>query len=361
MKPAPIPYHRTVTLQAEAAVAKRFAVVLARVGARAASTVRAEKMAKAEGDDVDRILGGIDLSDLEGQGAGLGADIVPVVEDSVAAALVQIGPDDADGLTDVVNGRAVAAAKAGAAEKVAGITDATREMLRQTIEDGLANNLGMPALANEIEKSYAFSPERAELIAATEVSRANSEASLASYQAVAASGVPVRKVWLAEPGCCPVCEANQAAGAIALDDAFPGGGACPPQHPRCRCAISPVVGEAGDDAQDQDGDSDVDQDDDEMAAAARAIDLNKSVSSDDLLAPYRAQASRYVALRKVLIKFGAAIDAADALAKTDGSVGMMKVQIETARAIKRIDDYLAQPLPMPAEILLGLVAVQGNA
>ena len=90
-------------------------------------------------------------------------------------------------------------------------------MLRATIADDLAAGKTTDEIADDIAEHYAFSPERAAVIAATEVSRANSEAALESYQAAAAAGVPVRKRWLAEADCCDVCSGNAAAGPIDLD------------------------------------------------------------------------------------------------------------------------------------------------
>ena len=37
--------------------------------------------------------------------------------------------------------------------------------------------------------------------------------------------------------CCDDCEANEAAGLIDLDEAFPSGDDSPPAHPNCRCTV----------------------------------------------------------------------------------------------------------------------------
>ena len=45
--------------------------------------------------------------------------------------------------------------------------------MKDIIADGLAENIGMDAIADNIRDAYAFSEDRAELIARTEVAMAN--------------------------------------------------------------------------------------------------------------------------------------------------------------------------------------------
>ena len=271
--PEPIPFDRLATAKAEAAIGGRLTKALATIGAEVAKALRkAEKVAKASPDDsdpdeddrvrrrADDIVNEFDLGSLYAEAEPIGVNLEDVVTDTVARAVAQVGPDDSAGLVNQVNARAVAIAQERAAELVGmhfdadgklvpsddaemAITDSTRDMLRATIADDLAAGKTTDEIADDIAQHYAFSPERAAVIAATEVSRANSMAAQESYQAAADAGVPVKKRWLAEADCCDVCSANQAAGAIDLDDTFPSGDDTPPGHPNCRCSLTPVVGE----------------------------------------------------------------------------------------------------------------------
>jgi SPP1 gp7 family putative phage head morphogenesis protein len=120
------------------------------------------------------------------------------------------------------------------------ITDSTRDMLRETISNSLEEGPTVKDLAAAIEDSAAFSADRAELIARTEIATAHNEGSLDGYKAASAAGIAIQKEWLDSDG-CDECSENADAGPIDLDDTFPSGDDCPPAHPNCRCAISPVV------------------------------------------------------------------------------------------------------------------------
>ncbi|PJI53679.1 hypothetical protein CTI14_25150 [Methylobacterium radiotolerans] len=185
-------------------------------------------------------------------------ELEAVAADAGRRALAQIGAASREELVDRVNTRAVAAARARAAEMVGMrfdadgrlvpsadarmvITEATRDRLRETIASGLERNLGLDAIAEAIEADYAFSKERAARIAEYEVAGANGTASLESYRGAVEDGIAVCKAWWAEDGCCAVCQANADAGAIELEDAFPSGDDATPAHPSCRCVVVPVV------------------------------------------------------------------------------------------------------------------------
>ncbi|UHC14353.1 phage portal protein [Methylobacterium currus] len=267
-RPDPVPFDRPATRRAIRAITGRLADALARIRdeavvaarglgtlAKAASDPEDEEQARREADDlVDRV----DLSDLSGLAPGLADELAGVASDTVRRTMAQVGADSLDTLVDQVNAGAVAQARARAAALVGmrwdedgelveakrasyRIDETTRTSLRETIASGLTRNIGSDAIADEIEASYAFSPERALTIAETEVATVNGQASLESYHAARAGGLGVRKIWFAEPGCCAVCEANAEAGPIDLDDEFPSGDDTTPAHPKCRCVVSPVI------------------------------------------------------------------------------------------------------------------------
>jgi hypothetical protein len=221
------------------------------VANRVMKVMRTAGLEKAEslGADIEDMLAAIEVGDFEGLMAILQADGEAFAEDTMNRALAQVGIADTDKLFDQVNELAVKFTQQHAADLVTEITESTRNMLRGTIEEGLAQNLGMNAMADAIQTAYAFSPERALLIAKTEVAFANSHAALVSYQEAQADGVDVKKEWLVGSEPCNRCLENQAAGPIPLDKAFPSGDLATPGHPRCECATSPVVGESDDEAQ----------------------------------------------------------------------------------------------------------------
>lgn len=270
------PFSREIISTAETAIAGMLTKALARVAAKAGDMLKSEfgKLAKAdpppdESDQTDRgdriaddISIHIDLSDLQDAAPAIGDELATVAADTVTGGFAQLGVEDRVDLVNQVNDRAVDAARDRAAELVGmtknadgeyvvssntemAITDTTREALRTTIADGLADNIGVQALIEVISDSFAFSPKRAATIARTEVSRVNGMASLMSYVAIQATGVTVKKSWLVAPtGCCDICGANAAQGPIKLETAFESGDQFPPAHVNCRCALSPVVGDA---------------------------------------------------------------------------------------------------------------------
>lgn len=122
------------------------------------------------------------------------------------------------------------------------ITDETRagvkSLVQQAIDEGWSNQ----KLRAGLRDAYAFSGDRAEVIARTETAFADSEGNLAGWKE---SGVVDGKEWLTAEDdlVSPECEENGAAGIIGLEEDFPSGDSAPPTHPNCRCSISPVVKE----------------------------------------------------------------------------------------------------------------------
>lgn len=126
------------------------------------------------------------------------------------------------------------------------ITDTTRDEIRAAVADAVDRGLSAADLADNIEELGSFSPERAEMIARTEVIRANNQGHLEAFRS---SGVVKQKEWSCAPDACDECQANEDQGPIDLDDAFESGDDAPPGHPNCRCTIVPVVDEEPSDAE----------------------------------------------------------------------------------------------------------------
>lgn len=264
----PGPFDRPATRRAMRAIAGPLTTALAATRSEVVAGLRVlGKLAKVrpEPDDADALrraldafLDALNFTDLRAAAPEVADELEAVAADAGRRALAQIGAASREELVDRVNTRAVAAARARAAEMVGMrsdadgrlvpsadarmvITEATRDRLRETIASGLERNLGLDAIAEAIEADYAFSAERAACIAEYEVASANGAASLESYREAVADGIAVRKAWWAEEGCCAVCQANADAGALTLDEAFPSGDERTPAHPSCRCVVVPVV------------------------------------------------------------------------------------------------------------------------
>ena len=122
------------------------------------------------------------------------------------------------------------------------IDETTRRFIRGDVISAFDEGLTRRELSALLRESYAFSDYRADMIAQTELSFANAEASLQTWQA---SGVVSRKVWLYsdDEGVCEECLANAAQGAIGLDEVFASGDESYPAHPNCRCDVAAVVDE----------------------------------------------------------------------------------------------------------------------
>ncbi|KVX81224.1 phage minor head protein [Burkholderia ubonensis] len=178
-----------------------------------------------------------------------------------SAAVIQIG-EVRDGLSgdearsavnfDVVNSAAVDWADARAAEMVGmkrvdgelvpnpdarwRIDDATREAIRSLTQDALLEGWSAEQFTDQIVDNAAFGYERANMIARTETRLANSNGTVDAWRE---DGRVEKKGWSTaqDDKVEEVCQANEAAGDIPLDQAFPSGDDAPPAHPNCRCVI----------------------------------------------------------------------------------------------------------------------------
>lgn len=185
-------------------------------------------------------------------------DAEPLLEElskeGTAAALGQLEVSDQD-VTDQANDDAIAYAKERAAELVGmrydddgelvenpnaewAIDDATREMLRADVKQAEEEGWSNDRLAAVIEQNYAFSEERAAMIARTESAFADVAGNLAAWTA---SGLVAGKQWLVSAGACDECEPLDGV-VVDLDEDFPNdGGDGPPLHPNCECDVVPVL------------------------------------------------------------------------------------------------------------------------
>lgn len=120
------------------------------------------------------------------------------------------------------------------------IDDATRELLAGDINKALQEGWSTATLESVLEENYAFSDTRAEVIARTEVARADMQGSMETYRA---SGVVDGKKWLLAEDPCPICEGNADEGVIDIDEDFSSGDDAAPAHPNCECTVTPIIKE----------------------------------------------------------------------------------------------------------------------
>ncbi len=217
------------------------------------------KLAKSD-HDIDEL----DLSAFDAIVTVAPSIIEPAAVDASVETIKQLGLFDRGGLVNQVSERAVGYAQERGAELVGKrrlpdgtivnnpnaewrIDETTRDEINKIITEGLKNNIGRDDIADEIEKSFWFSADRAEMIATTEIAMANGRSNLESFHAARRVGVKVKKSWLPDPDACPICQENGDAGPIDLDDDFPSGDDTVPAHPWCECAILPEVEEEADD------------------------------------------------------------------------------------------------------------------
>ena len=186
--------------------------------------------------------------------AGIDSLLAEVATDSGQSFLAQLKLPGQSEMFDQVNDRAVAYARARAAELVTGVDDATRNELKDIIADGLEENIGMDAIADNIRDAYAFSEDRAELIARNEVAMANQAGALEGMKLAKGSGVKLQKVWVPDADACEICQDNADDGPIDLDDQFSSGDDAPTAHVNCECSLaSEVEDEEGNETEEDEG------------------------------------------------------------------------------------------------------------
>jgi len=140
----------------------------------------------------------------------------------------------------LVNENAKEWAQQYAYSEIGGITATTRKVLRQKVGDWLASGQPLQQLMRDKQLVQLFGPQRAMLIAVTEVTRVYAEANQLVFQQ---TGVQKRS-WntAADELVCPICGPLNGT-VVGITEPFPGGIMLPPAHPNCRCWITPVVSE----------------------------------------------------------------------------------------------------------------------
>ena len=173
-----------------------------------------------------------------------------VASDRAQDELLSLGISQKSDFFDHANQRAASYAEERAADLVTLIDDSTRNMLRQKIASGLSSGAMREDIIDDIMDSEIFSEARATLIADTEVAMANGQGALAGYKEAKAAGVRLKKIWVCDSDPCPICEENQDAGEIEVEDDFPSGDDAEVAHPGCLCHTESVVEDEDKDGED---------------------------------------------------------------------------------------------------------------
>lgn len=117
---------------------------------------------------------------------------------------------------------------------IRGITGTTIDRLGDAIARGVAAGDSVDTVARGC-RDLITDPQRATVIANTEMARAMTAAATDTYQANGVSTVD----WLLEDDACDLCQENADAGPLPIGDEWPNGS--PPAHPSCRCSLAPNI------------------------------------------------------------------------------------------------------------------------
>jgi HK97 family phage portal protein len=161
---------------------------------------------------------------------------------------------------DVTNPRVAEFAATYADQFASEASAASLRRARTVIARGLEQGQSVQQIADQISADYAFSPERATVVARTETARAFVEGERLGWEE---SGVVRGKQWQLAAGACAFCQQTAVKGTakvFGLNEPFwkngdtisAGGGTYSvrygdvqgaPLHPNCRCDILPVLGD----------------------------------------------------------------------------------------------------------------------
>lgn len=153
---------------------------------------------------------------------------------------------DSSGWVSLPNYRAQEYAKKHAAEAVTQINDTTRKEIAKIVSDGVKNGTSYNDIAKAIKtkfeefavpKPQQHIPNRAVLVAVTELANAYCAGNMQVGNFLQDSGLKMMKAWqtLEDNRVSEGCRHNEAQGWIPLDKEFGSGHDHPPRFPGCRC------------------------------------------------------------------------------------------------------------------------------
>lgn len=153
---------------------------------------------------------------------------------------------DKTGWVSLPNLRARAYAKKHAAEAITQINDVTRKEIARIVSDGVKSGTSYNDIAKAIKSKFEefavpspqkHIPNRAVLVAVTELANAYCEGNAQVGDYLQSNGVKMMKAWqtLEDDRVSDGCKENEQAGWIPIDKEFPSGHMHPPRFPGCRC------------------------------------------------------------------------------------------------------------------------------
>jgi hypothetical protein len=187
----------------------------------------ASKLAKQGGDD---IAGSVSID---------WSQVLDALMPDVAAAwsgAASKGAKGAGGTFDAVNERAVEYADRAAATLVTQVSDTTRQTLRDLVEKALQEGQTPADLARAIEDSGDFAESRAQMIARTELARAQFEGGIAGWREAGGAVMGKQAILSSSHDDYDECDDAAQMGVVPVDDDF-GGMGDPPFHPNCECDV----------------------------------------------------------------------------------------------------------------------------
>lgn len=115
------------------------------------------------------------------------------------------------------------------------ITDTTRHVLEELVQRAFSAGLTPDEAAQEIEDSGIFGEARAEMVASTEMARAQIKGALTTAKDI---GVVAKQSELSgDHDIDDECDEAVDDGVVAIEDSFSTGEDGPPYHPNCNCAL----------------------------------------------------------------------------------------------------------------------------
>ena len=185
----------------------------------------------------------------------------PMAEATASGSTFGTNEVGVSGSFDVTNPRVAEFASTYAQQFASEAAAASLRRARTVIARGLEQGQSVQQIADQISTDYAFSPERATVVARTETARAFVEGERLGWEE---SGVVRGKQWQLAAGACPFCQQTAVKGTskvFALNEPFwkngdtisAGGGTYSvrygdvqgaPLHPNCRCDITPILGDS---------------------------------------------------------------------------------------------------------------------
>ena len=207
--------------------------------------------------DLMRLLTAMGAFEVQYQEAVAG----PMAEATASGSTFGTNEVGVSGAFDVTNPRVAEFAATYSQEFASEASAASLRRARTVIARGLEQGQSVQQIADQISTDYAFSPERATVVARTETARAFVEGERLGWEE---SGVVRGKQWQLAAGACPFCQQTAIKGTskvFGLNEPFwkngdtisAGGGSYSvrygdvqgaPLHPNCRCDILPVLGDS---------------------------------------------------------------------------------------------------------------------